>query len=180
MSVPVRPCTLPENALLRRYADAALGAYTDAFVAAAVGAVSLPALVRAFYSSRALALELLAIRLLFGKPGSRACADRLATGQADSFSAWQVEDRTPTQLLMRESLSGATRSWLMVSPQAAGPAPVTHIYFGSAVLPARSPDGAPRMGPLFGPLLPFHRVYSRLLLGGALARLREATGRSAL
>lgn len=173
-----QPCPLPAGALLSRYADPTRAAHTDAFVAEAPGSISLEALILAFYSGRILTLELLAIHLLFGKPGSKACAERLSSGQADTFSAWRVEDRDSNQLLMRESIGGATRSWLMVDPQLTGSAPATRLYFGSAVLPARGPQNPPRMGPLFQPLLPFHKVYSRLLLDGAVARLEEAATRS--
>lgn len=168
--MPVRPCPLPPGALLGRYAEPDEGAYTDAFVAEAPGAISLQAFVQAFYTSRALAMELLAIRLLLGKSGSKVSAERLAAGQADAFSAWRVEDRTASQILMREVVGGATRSWLMVEP--AGPA--TRLYFGSAVLPAPRPQGPPRMSPLVRTLTPFHRFYSRLLLGSALQRLKPA------
>lgn len=169
----VRPCPLPRGALLGRYAEPEMGAYTDAFVAEAPGDIPLQAFVQAFYSSPALALELLAIRLLFGKPGSKACAERLAGGEADTFSAWRVEERTASQILMREIIGGATRSWLMVEPAGA----TTRLYFGSAVLPAPSPQGPPRMSPLVRTLTPFHRLYSKRLLASALTRLNAAAFR---
>ncbi|MFC3077474.1 hypothetical protein ACFODL_05170 [Phenylobacterium terrae] len=169
----VRPCPLPPGALLGRYAEPDGGAYTDAFVAEAPGAVSLPTFIQAFYTSRALGPELLALRLLFGKAGSKACAERLAGGEADTFSAWRVEERTASQILMREVIGGATRSWLMVEP--AGP--TTRLYFGSAVLPVPTRQGPPRLSPLVRPLTPFHRLYSQRLLGSALTRLNAAAFR---
>jgi hypothetical protein len=162
---------LPADALLGRYADPALGAFTDAFVATIPRIVSLQELIAAFYSSPVIRLELLAIGLIFRKPGSAAHARRLAAGEAQAFSAWDVEDRTPDQILMREVLGGKTRSWLKVEPQLTEAAPLTRIYFGSAVLPAGSRRASPRMSPLVAALLPFHKVYSRSLLNGARAGL---------
>jgi hypothetical protein len=41
MTPAIRPCALPPGALLARYAEPALGAYTDAFVMKVPGAVQL-------------------------------------------------------------------------------------------------------------------------------------------
>ncbi len=46
------------------------------------------------------------------------------------------------------------------------------LYFGSAVVPARSVRSAtPKLGAAFTALLGFHRIYSRALLGAARRRL---------
>ena len=48
----------------------------------------------------------------------------------------------------------------------------TILRFGSAVVPAVSNDsGRARTGLAYRALLPFHRLYSRLLLRAALSRL---------
>jgi hypothetical protein len=56
----------------------------------------------------------------------------------------------------------------MVSPAGAG----TTLYFGSAVVGKDNPGGGtPRMGSVFVALLGFHKLYSRVLLAAARARL---------
>lgn len=158
------PCPLPPDALLARYAPRA---YTDSYAVEVPGTVNLAAFIEAFYTSRVFKLELWIVGRLFRRPSSGAEARRLAHGQTDAFSAWRVEDRTADQLLMREVISGKTRSWLKVQPDGEA----TRLYFGSAVLPVGAgPDGRPRMSRLFA-LVGFHRVYSRVLLASARARL---------
>ena len=99
-------------------------------------------------------------------------ARELAAAETDAFSAWRVEARTPTELLMRETISDKTRSWLSVEPRPA----TTWLYFGSAVLPLGfKRDGSPRMSALFS-LLPFHRIYARQLLRSAAVRLASHPG----
>jgi len=81
----------------------------------------------------------------------------------------RVEDRTADQLLMYETLSGKTRSWFRVGTRDGG----TRLYFGSAVLPVgKKPDGSPRMSVLYA-LLGFHKIYARILLHSAGARLQR-------
>ncbi|CAN5309628.1 hypothetical protein BH11PSE2_BH11PSE2_18670 [soil metagenome] len=167
----VQPRPLPIDALLARYAGPADGAYTDCFVTEAAGEVSLPSFVEAFCTGRVFRLERLLIRALFGKSGTDRLARRLALGEIQAFSAWRVEARTPDQLLMREIISHKTRLWLKVEPLTDGTAPRTRLYFGTAVLPVEAgANGAPRMSVLFN-LLWFHRLYARVLLSGARARL---------
>ena len=92
---------------------------------------------------------------------------------ADALLA-RVEDRSANQLLMRDIVSGKTRSWLMIAPQVDGSAPATRLYFGSAVLAETvRATGERRMGAAFTSLLWFHKLYSRILLEGARARLAE-------
>ena len=80
-----------------------------------------------------------------------------------------MEGQDGTQILLGD-FSGRTKSWLMVAPlDDTG----TRLYFGSAVVPARSRDGQRRMGWVFHALLGFHRLYSRLLLQAACSRLRK-------
>ena len=96
----------------------------------------------------------------------------MAIGKTDHFSGWRVEDRSANQVLLRDIISGKTRSWLMVAPQTEGA--TTHLYFGSAVLADTvKATGERRMGARFASLLWFHKLYSRILLDGARARLIE-------
>lgn len=176
MSPAIDPCAVRPNCLLARYSPEIRGGYVDAFRIELPSEVSLQSFVAAFYSSRLIRLELFVLGLLFRKAWSEQMAQRLAAGEADSFSAWRVEARTSTELLMREIISGKTRSWLSVEPRPSGAC----LYFGTAVLPIGfNSDGSPRMSVLFA-LLPFHRTYARLLLRSAAARLARARHEKAL
>jgi hypothetical protein len=170
----VRPCSLPPNALLSKYAQA--GAYTDCYTADIVGPVSQAAYVEAFYTSWLFKLERLVLALLVRKPSTDARARELASGVADSFAAWRVEARNADQLLMCDFL-GRTRSWLMTGPSGDGGATRTRLHFGTAVAPVVSKvSGRATMGFAFKALVGFHRLYSRALLYAARARLGRIGG----
>ena len=76
-----------------------------------------------------------------------------------------------TELMMCDFL-GRTRSWFMVEELIGKDGPRTLLRFGSAVVP-RDDNSAAGAGLAYRLLLPFHRVYSRLLLRAAVARLRR-------
>lgn len=172
MATSIQACPLPAHALLARYAAA--GAYTDCYVAEVAGAVSHAAFVEAFYTGALFKVERRLLGLFIGKPSTDAQARQLATGEASSFAAWQVEGRAADQLLLR-AIDGRTRSWLMVAPATSAPHAATRLYFGSAVVPAVSrATGKASMGWLFKALQGFHKLYSRALLGAARARLMNA------
>lgn len=166
----IRPYPLPDDALLRRYAGE--GGYADCYAVEFEGTVSLPQYLLAFYTGRLFRLERVILRLVVGKPSSDAQVLQLAAGAINTFAAWTVEARDDQQLLLSD-YRGRTRSWLMAVPVAGAPATRTRLYFGSAVVPLRAADGSQHMGWLFHALLGFHRLYSRLLLRGALARLHR-------
>jgi hypothetical protein len=174
----VAPTDLPVDALLRRYADA--GAYTDCWATRVDGDVDLAAYVEAFYTGRVFKLERLLLRWFAARPSSDADAGRVARGEQAHFAAWTVEGRAADQLLMCD-MAARTRSWFMVAPgDAAGAVGgTTRLYFGSAVVPVRDAAGAPRMGGAFRALLGFHRVYSRVLLSAARARVVRGQARAA-
>jgi hypothetical protein len=169
----VLPCEVPLNSFLRHYKDA--DGFTDCYVTEVRGAVSQEAFINAFYTSPLFKVERTILAVLASKPATDADARQLAEGTAGKFSAWRVEQQSSTELLLADFM-GRTRSWLMAAP--AGPPgeqASTLLYFGSAVLPARSRQGAkPRMGWLFHTLLGFHKAYSRLLLSAAGRRVRSA------
>jgi hypothetical protein len=179
----VAPTDLPVDALLRRYADA--GAYTDCWATRVDGDVDLAAYVEAFYTGRVFKLERLLLRWFAARPSSDADAGRVARGEQAHFAAWSVEGRAGDQLLMCD-MAARTRSWFMVAPggdaRAGGGANAsggaTRLYFGSAVVPRRDAAGAPRMGGAFRALLGFHRVYSRVLLSAARARILRGQARA--
>lgn len=163
----VQTCLLPSETLLARYA--AGGAFADCYYAEVPRAVSQSEFVEAFYLGPLMQLERKLIGWLLSKSTSDTHVRELANGEVTAFAAWSVEERTSSELLLRDQ-TGRTRSWLMsrALPSA------TRLYFGSAVLPqVDASSGARRMGPLFRPLLGFHGLYSRLLLASASSRLER-------
>lgn len=155
----VRSRPIPDASLHATYART--GAYTDCFTADVSGRFSLTQFVEAFYTSRVFRLERLILAWFVGKPSTDAEAKALAAGNRDRFAAWTVEGRSSDQLLMCDYL-GHTRSWLMVAEcDASGAA--TRLHFGSVVVPVRRFP--------YKVLIGFHRLYSRILLRSAVARL---------
>ena len=151
---------LPQDALLQRYREQ--GAYTDCFAIDVPAQVAHAAYVEAFYTSCVFKLERLLLALFVARPSRDAEARELASGQRQQFAAWSVEGRAPGQLLMCD-YAGSTRSWLMAVPAGQG----TRLYFGSAVVRSRQ-------GGVFRALLGFHKLYSRILLRAAVARVLKA------
>lgn len=114
-------------------------------------------------------LERLILKWLVKRPSTDAEVRQLAEGTRDDFAAWTVEARTADQLLLGD-FAGRTKSWLMVVAMAGHGNRITLLYFGSAVVPARESSGG-GLGFLFTALLGFHKLYSRILLRSAAARL---------
>jgi len=172
---PIRQHPLPEDALLRKYANG--GAYTDCYITEIPAPVSHAAYVEAFYTTAVFKLERLILAWFVSRSSSDAQARRLAAGELDSFAAWSVEARSVNQLLMCD-FQGRTRSWLMVAPVEGGGPAATRLYFGSAVVPtANKATGQVGLGTPFRALLGFHKVYSRVLLSAASSRLLRASRR---
>jgi hypothetical protein len=108
---------------------------------------------------------------LVAKPSTDTQAAQLAAGTRSSFAAWNVEARSTDQLLMSD-FKNRTRSWLMAGSAPGGAIAGTRLYFGSAVVPARSAQsGRQSFGAGFRLLLGFHKLYSRALLFAARSRL---------
>jgi len=170
----VTPCELPHGALL--HAQRAAGAFTDCYCVELDAKVTQAAFVRAFYTAPLFKLERLVLAWLARKPSSDAQAGELADGSRDEFAVWRVERREPDQLLLVDQ-TGRTRSWLMTQAQAGGAAPAaTRLYFGSALVPrVDRRTGRRSYGPLFAPLLGFHKLYSRALLRAAASSLMRAS-----
>lgn len=164
----VRACDLPADALLRRYL--ARG-YTDCWAIEIDRRVTHAEYVEAFYTTRVFRLERWILAFGVSRPSTDEEARRLARGEADAFAAWSVEARAPGQILLCDYVE-RTRSWLMTS---AGDTPDrTRLWFGSAVVAVADPrTGEQRLGAAYHALLGFHRLYSRVLLGAAYARLRR-------
>lgn len=162
----INPRALPDHALLATYRDS--GAYTDCYATDVDATIPQADYIEAFYCTWLFKVERRLLALFVGRPSSDAQARELAAGRREAFAAWTVEGRAADQLLLCD-YQGHTRSWLMSEPLATG----TRLYFGSAVVPVRDRHGRLRMGAAFRLLLGFHRLYSRLLLGAAVARLRR-------
>ncbi len=166
----VASCELPSEALLRKHSDS--GAYTDCYAVEIARTVSQAEYIEAFYTTWIFKLERFLLALFVSRPSTNSQARALASGELDSFAAWTVEGRTVDQLLMCD-FQGRTRSWLMsaVVPSRDGAA-CTRLHFGSAVVPVSNPrSGQHEMGFVFRALLGFHKIYSRVLLNAAKARL---------
>lgn len=165
----IRPCSLPDGALLSAYR--ANGAYTDCFAADVVGAVSHEQFVTAFYTTFVFKLERRILQWAVSKSSTDAEAKQLAAGSIDEFAAWHVEQRCSNQLLQSD-FQGRTRSWLMVAPITMDNRAGTRLYFGSAVVPIKNrKTGKATMAPAFRALLGFHKIYSVVLLHAAKTRL---------
>ncbi|NGY05738.1 DUF2867 domain-containing protein [Solimonas terrae] len=142
------------------------GHYTDCYTTRIPGTISQAEYVEAFYTTALFKLERRLLRWLAAAPSSDDEARALARAERNRFAAWQVEARSPDQLLLA---AGRTKSWLMVRPQGG----TTRLYFGSAVVPGRSRAGRSGLGPTFAALLGFHKLYSRALLRAARRRLAK-------
>jgi hypothetical protein len=162
----VRACGLPADALLRRYVGRG---YTDCWSVEIDWRVTHAEFVEAFYTTWVFRLERWILAFGVSRPSTDEQARRLAHGEVAAFAAWTVEARATDQLLLCDYLD-RTRSWLMAS---AGETPDhTRLWFGSAVVAAKDArTGAQRLGATYEALLGFHKLYSRILLGAARARL---------
>ena len=164
----IRTCEIPQGALLGKYLHG--GAYADCYVTEVSRPVTQAEYVEAFYTTAVFKLERLILAWFASKPSTDMQAKQLAVGTVGSFAAWNVEDRNASQLLLSD-YRGRTRSWLMVASNE-GNARGTRLYFGSAVVPAKSRRSAQAtLGFPFQALLGFHKLYSRVLLRAARARL---------
>ncbi len=181
---------VPDGSLLAEFDPPE--AYRDCYVRRESGSVSLEQFIERFYCSWAFRPERIALGLI-GRGASSEEARKLARGEVDSFAAWMVIERrsanglvaehgpegsaratarpqarkgrgdrsadalrnTKNAEILLQDFRGATASWLSVKPSADGG---TELLFGSWV-------GKPERG-VVKALIPFHRWYSRVLLGG--------------
>jgi hypothetical protein len=165
----IQACQLPEAALLHRYRGP--DGYVDCYAVELPRPVAQAEYVEAFYTTAIFRLERWLLARFLRRPSSDQQARALALGQLEAFAAWTVEARAADQLLMCD-MFGRTRSWLMSLPAVDGSS--TRLCFGSAVVPVTDRrSGHRKLGFSYVALTPFHRLYSRLLLGAAAARLRR-------
>jgi hypothetical protein len=165
----VQLSTRPECTLLDRYAQS--GAYTDCYHVDVPMSVSLAQYVRSFNTTPLFKVERSILAVIARRPATDKSAEDLASNQTTRFSAWDVEDRNSSQLLLRDFM-GRTRSWLMVRPLGLAGSTSTRLYFGSAVVPKSvAPGGVASFGVAFHALSGFHRLYSKALLRAARSNL---------
>ncbi len=164
MASKIQKTALPTFSLLRAYQ--ARG-YTDCYCAIVDGSVSLERYLRAFYGTRLFAIERRILMYAAGKPSTQADIDALAVGASEQFAAWSVERREDRQILLCD-FTDKTRSWLTCEPRDGA----TFLYFGSAVVASDSGQrGRVKLPWYIRWTFPFHRLYSRLLLGAAVKNL---------
>ena len=169
----IYPCEVPLNSLLSRYKGG--DAYADCYMVEVSGVITQASFIEAFYTSALFKVERSILTHLAHKPAYDADVWQLANGKTVTFSAWNVEAQTSTELLLAD-FTGRTRSWLMTMPVTKNnQQSSTRLYFGSAVVP-RSIKGVlkPKMGWGFYALFGFHRLYSLLLLAAASKRVLPA------
>lgn len=163
----IRASALPEAALLGRHRSE--GSYTDCYAVELPRAVTQAEYVQAFYTTFVFRMERWLLARFLRRPSTDAQARALALGQLEAFAAWTVEARAPDQLLLCD-LFGRTRSWLMSVRLDEGR--TTRLYFGSAVVPVVDRrTGRKKLGASYEILTPVHKLYSRVLLRAAAARL---------
>jgi len=166
---PIQLCELPQQALLNKYK--LQGVYTDCYSVVVPRAVSYSEYVEAFYTTSLFKVERFILATLVAKPSSDLQVRQLASGEAETFSAWRVEGKAENQLLLCDFL-GRTRSWLMVEANEKSNSASTRLYFGSAVVPKlNAKTGQASYGFAFYALQGFHGLYSRALLRSAVSRL---------
>lgn len=156
---------MPQTALLQKYAESD-NCYTDCFSTQIAGQVSLEHFMVGFLTTPIFKLERWILKLALGKPSTDEEARLLAKEKIESFSAWTVETRNETQLLMSD-YSGKTRFWIMVEHD--NELKKTRLYFGSAVLPNK--DGMMPKSIWFKLMMQFHRLYSIILLWSAKSNI---------
>lgn len=161
--VTIVACDIPADTLLHNYTQLH---YTDCYTTTVAREVDLPRFITAFYNSIGFRPERVLLGLVIGRPADNQSTNELASDQSRHFSAWQVQERRPNEILLAD-MSGATRSWLMVEESSPG---LTRLYFGSAVVSKPGTDGSRPL--FFRVLTPFHKVYSRLLLAAAVSDLQ--------
>lgn len=168
MFVSVSAATLPAAALLQQYAER--GEYTDCFATDIPIAVPLHAFVEAFYTTWLFKTERVILKWLLSLPSTDDDARQVASGEADRFAAWTVEERNDDQLLLID-VRRRTGSWFMAEHRQQG----GRLLFGSVVFRTEETSAGREMRWTYRALLGFHRLYSRALLAAARSRLLRST-----
>ncbi|WP_147127034.1 hypothetical protein [Shimia ponticola] len=152
----VRKIPVPKDALLSRYIGRG---HVDAFETDIGKEAPLQDCIGAFFGSWVFRIERRILAVAMKAPSSSADVASLARGEAKTIAVWHVIDRTENQLLMRVP-DTPVRTWLAVSG--------TRLWFGSALV-----SETDRLPVTYRASLPFHALYSRLLLAAAMRKLQR-------
>ena len=148
---------VPEGALIARYL-AETGAHVDAYCVAGPREIGLPDYVSAFFTSPVFRLERALLRVFARTKSSDAQVRALAEGTGTHMALWEVEARSEHELLL--CVPGTPiRTWLAIRDG--------KLRFGSVVL--AEPNGTQSL--FARVLMPFHALYSRVLLWAAARRI---------
>jgi len=160
-----RAAAIPDHAALDQFrCDHAV----DCFASDAPCTVTLPHFVEAFLTSRMFRPERFLLAVLLGKPSRDRQAMAFINGDVDRFAAWTADTDLPDLFIMRDFM-GLTRAWFMCAPQDNG---ATLLYWGTISVSSEANQRRHRIWPrLFGVIMPFHRLYSRMLLSSAAKQL---------
>lgn len=152
----VRKIPVPKDALLARYVGRG---HVDAFETNIGKEAPLQDCIGAFFDSWVFRIERRILAAAMKAPSSSQDVAALARGVAETIAVWHVIERTESQLLMRVP-DTPVRTWLAVSG--------TRLWFGSALV-----CDTDRLPVTYRASLPFHALYSRLLLSAAERKLRR-------
>lgn len=166
----IEKSAVPANSLLASYTG---NGYTDSYRTELTGHISMEDYVYKFYTSSLFKLERFILTWSVRKPSTDTQAKEISEGNTNKFAAWTLEDRRENELLMRD-MADHTRSWFMVNHLGTKESPKTQLYFGTGISPSpRRKNEKPSIGFFFNVLLPFHKVYSVLLLYFAKRQLTQ-------
>ncbi|MEM9969681.1 MAG: hypothetical protein AAF762_01095 [Pseudomonadota bacterium] len=146
---------VPAASLISPYVDGSN--FVDAYFVARPG-VALPNYVDRFFTTPIFRLERSILRLTGGVPSEDQQVAALASGTGEVMASWRVEARSDDELLL--VVPGTPiRTWLAVDDRG--------IWFGSVIV--AGPDG--NIPFMIRALIPFHALYSRVLLWAAARRM---------
>jgi len=157
----IEKCEVIPNTLVASFLEKG---YADSYRTEVDGHVSMEDYVYKFYTSPLFKLERFILTWSVRKPSTDKQAKEISEGNTNKFAAWTLEDRRENELLMRD-MADRTRSWFMVNHLGTRENPKTQLYFGTGISPSpkRNPEKS-SIGLFFNAMLPFHKVYSVLLL----------------
>lgn len=157
----IEKCEVLLNSLVASFLEKG---YADSYRTEVDGHISMEDYVYKFYTSPLFKLERFILKWLVRKPSTDTQAKELLEGNSNKFAAWTLEDRGEHELLMRD-MADRTRSWFMVNHLGTKENPKTQLYFGTGISPSpKRKNRKSSIGFFFNALLPFHKVYSVLLL----------------
>ncbi len=166
----IEKCAVLPDSLLASYFE---NGFADSYRTELSGHISLEEFVFGFYTTKLFKLERFILAWTVLKPSNDMQAKELTENKTNKFAAWTVENRRENELLMCDMLE-RTRSWFMVNQIGTKENPRTQLYFGTGIAPTtKGKTGKSSIGLFFITLLPFHKIYSVLLLYTAKTRIAQ-------